>query len=117
MEKVIDDHYKEQAFLTSAQQAKSDAVSSASYDHETLGRAIIDQDDELGAVLRKHGYSSDDLKSLFSRELPGFLLNLVSSALDCDRLDYLVRSARATGLPYGQVDVEYITNQVCVDDD
>ena len=43
--------------------------------------------------------------------------NLFSSDLDCDRLDYLMRTAHCTGLPYGRVDVEYLTTQVCIDSD
>ena len=113
-EQIIADHYKASAFLEGGNPPNDDQ---ASYDHETLGRAIIDNDDELGRVLAKHKFSKADIKSLFSRERPEFFTNVVSSDLDCDRLDYLVRTARATGLPYGVVDVEYITSQMCIDAD
>ena len=49
--------------------------------------------------------------------MTGGLPSLVSSDLDCDRLDYLLRTAHCAGLPYGKVDVEYITTQMAVDSD
>lgn len=113
-EQIIADHYKGGAYLEGGDPPTDEP---ASYDHENLGRAIIDNDEELGGVLAKHNFSKADLKSLFSRERPEFYTNIVSSDLDCDRLDYLVRSARATGLPYGVVDVEYITSQMCLDNE
>jgi len=47
-------------------------------------------------------------------ESPQFA-NLVSSDLDADRTDYLLRTAHATGLPYGNVDLEYLISQIQVD--
>jgi len=40
--------------------------------------------------------------------------NLVSSDLDCDRLDYLVRDSLAAGLTYGQVDLSYLIESLVV---
>jgi HD superfamily phosphohydrolase len=124
MEQVIGNFYKEALLdkpknpLSETTRLLTDVVEEAeptSYDHETLGRAIIDNDDELNSVFKKHGFDRQQIKSFFSRENPELITNIVSSDLDCDRLDYLVRTARATGLPYGQVDVEYITSQACID--
>lgn len=86
-----------------------------SYDHEGLGRVIIDYDPDIGEVLKRNGFSKSDVKGVFSREDPEILTNLVSSDLDCDRLDYLMRTAISAGMPYGTVDIEYITSQVCLD--
>ena len=38
--------------------------------------------------------------------------NLVSSDLDADRIDYLMRTAHYTGLPYGSVDLAYLLSQL-----
>lgn len=85
------------------------------YNHEVLGRAVIRYDDQLNAVLKSHGISNEDVRAVFSREAAGALTNLVSSDLDCDRLDYLMRTAHCAGLPYGKVDIEYITSKMSVD--
>ena len=39
---------------------------------------------------------------------------LISSDLDCDRLDYLVRDSLAAGLPYGNVDLAYLIENMIV---
>lgn len=87
------------------------------YGHEVLGRAIIDYDSEIGAVLKRNRVSKEELKGVYSRENPDILTNLVSSDLDCDRLDYLLRTANDAGMPYGSIDIEYLTSQVCLDSD
>jgi len=38
------------------------------------------------------------------------LSKLVHSSLDMDRLDYLLRDSQATGVPYGQIDINYLLN-------
>lgn len=40
------------------------------------------------------------------------LSKLVHSSLDMDRLDYLIRDAQAAGVPYGQVDLNYLLNNL-----
>jgi uncharacterized protein len=135
MEYAALDYYKPRAFLTDAPAvaAPPDPVPAAAmaaaparqaaapeplppvYHHEQLGRAVLEYDQDIAKVLRKHEISSDDLKAVLSREKVGALTSLVSSDLDCDRLDYLLRTAHCAGLPYGQVDLEYITTQTCVD--
>ncbi len=37
---------------------------------------------------------------------------LIHSSLDMDRLDYLVRDARAAGVPYGEIDLNYLLNNI-----
>ncbi|MET0438087.1 MAG: hypothetical protein ABW043_11400, partial [Devosia sp.] len=41
----------------------------------------------------------------------------LSSDLDCDRLDYLRRTALHAGLPYGGVDVNYLVDNITLDDE
>lgn len=85
--------------------------------HEEVGRLIIAQDPEISRVLKKHGYKSDDLLTIFSKAKPDLLFGIISSDLDCDRLDYLRRSAHACGVPYGEVDVDFIISKATVDQD
>ncbi len=123
MEHVIEEHYSATLLKNVAGQEVADAIGNSpgddppppSFSHETLGRRIIEYDSELNEVLRKHGIPQEELKAAFSREQPEKLISLVSSDLDCDRIDYLMRTARHSGLPYGGVDAEYIIGQICVD--
>lgn len=85
--------------------------------HEDLGGLIISQDPEIQSVLKKHGYSTNDLLAIFSKRKPDVLFGLISSDLDCDRLDYLRRSAHACGVPFGEVDVDFIVSKATIDQD
>lgn len=118
MEHVLQDHYKAAQFLSDNSFGPQTSVLSEdppAFDHETLGRKIIEVDEQIGRVLRQHSFTREEIKAVFSRETPGVLSNLVSSDLDCDRLDYLMRTAHGAGIPYGGVDVEYLTTQLCID--
>jgi len=42
----------------------------------------------------------------------GVLDKLLSGAVDCDRLDYLLRTSAVSGLPYGVVDLDYLVCNV-----
>lgn len=46
---------------------------------------------------------------------PAFLAQLVSSQLDVDRMDYLLRDSLMTGAKYGLYDLEWIINALAVD--
>ncbi|UTF53968.1 HD domain-containing protein [Natronosalvus rutilus] len=84
------------------------------YGHQTeriierhLGRHHDDvhhlfEDSELAAVLESHGLAPEVVANLIAGE--GKLGQLVSGDLDVDRMDYLVRDAHHTGVPYGTVD-------------
>jgi HD superfamily phosphohydrolase len=111
-------HYKPQQFLemkTEGPEQQQDTSTPPAYHHEVLGRVVIESDPGIAKALAKHNFKPDELRAVFSRESPDVLSNLVSSDLDCDRMDYLLRTAHAAGLPYGEVDVEYLTSQACVD--
>jgi HD superfamily phosphohydrolase len=57
---------------------------------------------ETGAVLDAHGLDPDRVARIVRGE--GELGQLVSGELDVDRMDYLVRDAHHTGVPYGTID-------------
>ena len=56
----------------------------------------------VGAVLRDHDIDPDDIARLVAGG--GRYGQLVSGELDVDRMDYLVRDAHHTGVPYGTID-------------
>jgi len=90
------------------------------FHHETWTvRVVLSEETEVGQVLRS-----------FSEELParvasivegGFqpaaLAQLVSSQLDVDRMDYLLRDSLMTGAKYGLYDLEWIINALQIDEE
>ncbi|WP_435348398.1 HD domain-containing protein [Haloarchaeobius sp. HRN-SO-5] len=58
--------------------------------------------EELAAVLESHGLSTDVVADVIDGQ--GELGQLVSGELDVDRMDYLVRDAHHSGVPYGTID-------------
>ena len=91
-----------------------------SLNHEEVGRTLLDEDQEIRQVLERYSIEPASIYSIFSRDssvdegLPRFA-NLISSDLDADRIDYLLRTALHTGLPYGQVDADYLLSQMTLD--
>lgn len=91
-----------------------------SLNHEDVGRELLDFDPEIADVLNRYGIDPADIHGIFSRQpskdgpVPRFA-NLISSDLDADRIDYLSRTARHTGLPYGLVDIDYLLSQMRLD--
>ncbi|HKL28656.1 MAG TPA: HD domain-containing protein, partial [Natrialbaceae archaeon] len=58
--------------------------------------------DEIGRVLREHDIEPRTVADLVAGD--GRYGQLVSGELDVDRMDYLVRDAHHTGVPYGTID-------------
>ncbi|WP_284014178.1 HD domain-containing protein [Halobaculum litoreum] len=77
-------------------------------DHDELGDLLGGTD--AGDVLRAHGLSVDRVAAIVRGE--GELGQLVSGELDVDRMDYLVRDAHHTGVPYGTIDHERLVREL-----
>jgi len=69
-------------------------------DHDDIGELLYET--ELAGVLGSHDLDPDRVAGLVAGE--GELGQLVSGELDVDRMDYLVRDAHHTGVPYGTID-------------
>lgn len=123
------DHFQPDLFDHSAQTSEGETQSVSdeaaaqtlhSLDHEDVGRELLDYDPEIAGVLEKYEVDPADIHRIFSRQpskdgqVPRFA-NLISSDLDADRIDYLSRTARHTGLPYGLVDIDYLLSQLRLD--
>jgi len=81
-------------------------------------QVILDQGSEIGELLRSHA-SDLPLKvaSIIEGKFqPSALAQLVSSQLDVDRMDYLLRDSLMTGAKYGIYDLEWIINALAVDE-
>lgn len=82
-------------------------------DHEELGRHILESQTDICKALNGKKRARK-IGALFSR-LEGAdqqLSKLIHSSLDMDRLDYLLRDARAAGVPYGEIDLNYLLNSI-----
>jgi uncharacterized protein len=79
-------------------------------DHEEFSRDIILGDTEVNRVLLQMG---DDfpkqVAEVIAKTHPDKLIvSLISSQIDADRMDYLLRDAYFTGVSYGNFDIERI---------
>lgn len=79
--------------------------------HEDFTRRIIlDPDTEVNQVLASyHPKLPEDVASIIEKTHPNpLLIQLVSSQIDGDRMDYLLRDSYFTGTSYGNFDMERI---------
>ncbi len=79
-------------------------------DHEEFTTAILLGDTEINKVLRQNGNNfpqkiADVIAKKYENKL---VVNLISSQMDADRMDYLLRDAYYTGVSYGNFDLERI---------
>ena len=90
-----------------------------SFHHERWTvEVILNESSEIGALLRSH---SPDLPAKVASIIegtfqPAALAQLVSSQLDVDRMDYLLRDSLMTGAKYGIYDLEWIINALAIDE-
>lgn len=98
-------------------------VTGEKHEKRTL-QIITDPSTEVNSVLGKE--LSERLKVFFGEDLeeeqleadiPAYLTQVVTSQLDADRFDYLLRDSFATGTDYGQFDLEWLIQHLHVDSD
>lgn len=90
-----------------------------SFHHEDWTRRIVlDEGTEVNRILRDYDRQLPaKLDSLYRHEYsPAFISQLVSSQLDCDRMDYLLRDSLMTGAKYGIYDSEWVLHALKIDD-
>ena len=82
-----------------------------SHDHEYWSKNLVQNYSPITSILQSFGRELPnqigelfETKSLFLKPLK----TLISSEIDCDRLDYLLRDSYNTGTKYGLVDLERI---------
>ena len=85
-------------------------------DHEQTTQALIKSpDSQIRAVLEQHKIDPqticDILQKSTEHRLPS---DIVSSQLDADRMDYILRDALSTGVRYGSYDSEWLINSLCI---
>ncbi|WEG13060.1 HD domain-containing protein [Pullulanibacillus sp. KACC 23026] len=79
-------------------------------DHEAFTRAVILGDTEVNQILKRVSLDfpakvADVIGKTYQNKL---VVSLISSQIDADRMDYLLRDAYFTGVSYGHFDLERI---------
>jgi len=82
-------------------------------DHDEVAWLLTDGDRPVCRVLERHDLDPARVAAYVAGE--GTLGQLVSGELDVDRMDYLVRDAHHTGVPYGSIDHERLVRQLHVE--
>ena len=89
--------------------------------HEDLSAAIIEQT-QVGDIIDETcsgiGISKEMVAQVVTGQstLPeGFLLELISSSWDADKMDYLLRDSHYCGVQYGRFDLDRILNTLTLD--
>lgn len=88
------------------------------YDHEQLSYEIISSEStQIHNILKDQKYYNDVLLFI-EKKHPNKLLNsLLSSSIDVDRMDYLVRDSYYCGVSYGNFDLSRLLKIVEIDND
>ena len=87
--------------------------------HEQMTVAAITSDEtRLNQIMRSHSRELPQrVASVIAGNFaPAALAQLVSSQLDVDRMDYLLRDSLMTGAKYGLYDLEWIINALQIDE-
>lgn len=87
--------------------------------HETMTCRIIEENTEITQILERTepGLAKDVADVIRHSSYDPLMTQLVSSQLDADRFDYLLRDAYFTGTKYGEFDMERILRTMRVSED
>jgi HD superfamily phosphohydrolase len=87
--------------------------------HEEITRAVILSDEtEVNSILRSvSGEFPMAVAELLSGRGRKLLKDIISSQLDADRMDYLLRDDHMTGAGYGRYDLGWLLTSLCVHED
>ena len=82
-------------------------------------QVVLSEETEVGQLLRSHSSELPEKVAAIieGRFEPAALGQLVSSQLDVDRMDYLLRDSLMTGAKYGVYDLEWIINALTIDEE
>lgn len=76
---------------------------------------ITDGASSIPAILKAHDLDPVKVRDIIKKASEHRLLvDIVSSQLDADRMDYILRDALATGVKYGAFDADWLLNSLCI---
>lgn len=83
--------------------------------HEEKSVELIVRDGPIREILGDHGINPDQVANLITGASEfRILVDIVSSQLDADRMDYILRDAHSTGVKYGVFDSEWLLGSLCI---
>jgi len=86
----------------------------AEHEHRSQ-RMIVGPESSIPQTLKKNGLKAATVADIVGKQFEHrFLQDIVSSSLDADRMDYLLRDAHFTGVRYGIYDLEWLVNALCL---
>jgi HD superfamily phosphohydrolase len=89
------------------------------YNHEDWTVRILTEDTEINYHLAKFQKNlPEQISQIIKHEYqPNYIGYLISSQLDCDRFDYLLRDSYLTGTEYGRFDLQRVLISLEVDEE
>ena len=86
------------------------------FDHEDYTTRIILEDKEINGVLNEiDGSLASKICQVIDKKYDNLIITMiVTSQLDADRMDYLLRDSHMTGAKYGSYDLEWILQHVYI---
>lgn len=89
------------------------------FTHEQYTCAIIkDNNTEVNNILKHFNVDIESIIGIIKKDYLNrhrYQIQLVSSQLDCDRIDYLMRDGYFTGVACGSIDLEWIITSMSID--
>jgi HD superfamily phosphohydrolase len=87
--------------------------------HEDWTATLIQaEESEVHQALERNGLNTNRIASVFKKNggerFPRYLKQIVSSQIDVDRMDYLVRDSHFAGVAIGKFDIQYLINSLTV---
>ena len=79
-------------------------------DHSDIGELIVTSQRDINEAIGNKDRAKE-VADIFTGSNPK-LSKLITSSLDFDRMDYLLRDSYATGVPYGRIDINYLLNNL-----
>lgn len=88
------------------------------YDHEQMTVEIIESEHtQIHNLLKDHVFYDDVIKFIQKKHENQLLNGILSSSIDADRMDYLVRDSYYCGVSYGKFDLQRLLKIIDVEDE
>lgn len=88
------------------------------YDHEQMTLEIItNENTQINNILKDQDCYQDVIKFIEKKHENKVLNSILSSSIDADRMDYLVRDSYYCGVSYGKFDLQRLLKIIDVEDD
>lgn len=88
--------------------------------HEEISKELIEsKEHKISEILNNHGITPKDISEILTSGAirPKYLHRIISSQLDIDRFDYLLRDSLMSGNPHGGFDIERIIQTMRINDE